>query len=81
MKMLVLPGCEVLMALLTKIPDGCDITPYRLKWEFAPDILRLVKSSFTFETAFELEETHQFARHHIQKWGNLKVTTVEVIVG
>jgi len=62
--MLVLPRCEVLMA---KIPGGWDITPNRLKWEFAADILRLVKSSFTFETAFELEETHQSARHHIQE--------------
>jgi hypothetical protein len=62
--MLVLPRCEVLMA---KIPGGCDITPYRLKWEFAADILRLVKSSFAFETAFELEETHQSARHHIRE--------------
>jgi len=65
--MLILPRCEVLMALLTKIPGGCDITPYRLKWELVADILRLVKSSFAFETAFELEETHQSARHHIQE--------------
>jgi hypothetical protein len=46
-KMLVLPRCEVLVALLTKILSGCDIKPYRLIWEFAANILRLVKS-FTF---------------------------------
>lgn len=72
-KMLVLPRCEFLMALLTKILGGCDITPCRLKWEFAADILSLVKSSFTFETAFDLEETHQSARHHTRSKGIFKL--------
>jgi hypothetical protein len=66
-KLLVFPSCEVLVALLTKIQDGYDITPYRLKWEFAANILRLVKSSFTLETALELVEAHQSARRYIQE--------------
>jgi hypothetical protein len=50
-----------------KIPGGCDITPYSLKWEFAADVQKLVKSSFTFETTLELEEAHQSAWRHIQE--------------
>jgi len=65
--MLVLPTCDVLVTLLMKIPGGCDITPYSLKWEFAADVQKLVKSSFTFETTLELEEAHQSAWRHIQE--------------